>query len=75
MTEFMAEGPDETTTKGLEEIRTKICDLRSKVEELQEDAHQLWIGDVRGAQEAAVLADALEDIAAALTELENEEED
>lgn len=27
----------------LEEIRTKICDLRCSVEELQEDAHKVWI--------------------------------
>ena len=58
----------------LEEIKTKICDLRCSVEELQEESHQVWVDADNESMES--LADYLDAelgyIAYRLSELENE---
>lgn len=56
----------------LREIRSKICFLRSQVEELAEAAREIWLADGPDADEADDLEGQLEEIAAALSEEENE---
>lgn len=65
----------------LEEIKTKICDLRCSVEELQAEAHELWLNADSPSREEEI-ADYLDNelgyIATRLSDLEeldNEDED
>lgn len=61
----------------LEEIKTKICDLRCSVEELQEESHKIWVetSDTATEKVASFLDDELGYIAYRLSELENMETD
>jgi hypothetical protein len=61
----------------LEEIKTKICDLRCSVEELQAEAHTLWTETKDDSTEkvASFLDDELGYIAYRLSELEELETD
>ena len=57
----------------LEEIKSKICDLRCSVEELQEESHNVWVNAESNSTEenvASFLDDALGYIAYRLSELE-----
>lgn len=57
----------------LEEIKSKICDLRCSVEELQEESHKVWVNAESPSTEenvASFLEDALGYIAFRLSELE-----
>ena len=62
----------------LEEIKSKICDLRCSVEELQEESHKVWVNaesPSRDENVASFLDDALGYIAYRLSVLEELETD
>lgn len=62
----------------LEEIKSKICDLRCSVEELQEESHKVWVNAESPSREenvASFLDDALGYIAYRLSVLEEIETD